>query len=170
MSSPSICIHKGKTWSFSNCNFFYLTDKKKHEIVAQNIQGQLHLDFSCQEERFYNISSWAISKIPKKSIIYIEDYAFAAKGVVFNIGECCGMLKHKLWKSNYKYGKFSPSQIKKFATGKGNANKLMMHESFLLDTQFDISSIFKCNAGDSPMSDIIDSYYIAKFAYYTVVK
>jgi Holliday junction resolvasome RuvABC endonuclease subunit len=170
MSSPSICVHRGKIWSFSNCKFYYLTDKKKHEINTPNIIGERHLDYTCQEERYDNISTWAISKIPKKSIIYLEDYAFAAKGVVFNIGECCGILKHKLWSSNYSYGTFAPSQIKKFATTKGNATKMFMHESFIEETQFDISAVINCHEGESPMSDIIDSYYIAKFAHCQFIK
>lgn len=166
MSCPSICVHKGKDWQFANCKFYYLTDKKKFEIKTDFIFGERHRDFSSQQERFHNIATWSLSKIPKKSIIYLEDYAFAAKGVVFNIGECCGTLKYNLWKSKHKFDTFAPSQIKKFATSKGNANKELMYESFVTETQFDITKVIECNVGDSPMSDIIDSYYIAKLAHY----
>ena len=166
MTCPSICVHNGlKNWSLSNCKFYFLTNKKSCIINNQIFNSDFHLDFSTQEERFNNISDWAISVIPKYSIVGLEDYAFAATGVVFNIGECTGLLKHKLWKNNYNFKTYAPSQIKKFATTKGNANKMMMYENFVSETEFDISSIIHCKEGDSPMSDIIDSYYIAKLAF-----
>jgi len=166
MSSPSVCVHIGKHWNILNCKFYYLTTRKKHFIKTDYLIGEMHSEFKTQEERFDAISDWAISKIPKNSMVYLEDYAFGATGIVFNIGECVGLLKHKLWKNNYKFEKFAPSKIKKFATGKGNANKILMQESFDYECNVKIFSELNCPAGASPLSDIIDSYYIAKLGYY----
>lgn len=165
MSSPAICIHKGKTWSFDNCTFHFLTSKKKCALSLNKFKGDLHKDYLSEEERFYNIASWTISKLPSSCIIGIEGYAYASKGVVFDIGENTGVLKHLLWMNKHKFDIYSPPTIKKFATGKGNANKMAMYDSFVSDTQFDISATIHCNEGESPMSDIVDSYYIAKYTF-----
>lgn len=166
MSSPSLCIHAGKSWNFSNCKFYFLTNKKKNCIKNAMFVGEMHQDFLSQEERFDTISNWALSIIPKNSKVFLEDYAFAAKGVVFNIGEFTGLLKHKLWKNQYNFLTFAPSTIKKFATGKGNSNKIQMYHSFQNDTKSNIEKNIMCKIGDSPMSDIIDSYYIAKKGFF----
>lgn len=167
MSNPSICIHVGNNWSFNNCKFYYLTNKKKCQLSHNFFLGEPHVDFLSQEERFNSIASWAISHIPVGAKICIEGYAFAAKGVVFNIAENTAILKHKIYTRNQNtFYTIAPSIIKKYATGKGNADKLLMYHSFVAETQFDISSIIDCNKGDSPMSDIIDSYYIAKYGFF----
>lgn len=165
MSSPSICVHCGNTWSFSNCVFYFLTPKKKCVIKYKSFFGDYQFDYSTQEERFDRIAAWSIDKIPQHSKVYIEGYAYASKGVVFHIGENTGILKHHLWSKNISFDTISPPSIKKFATGKGSANKMGMYESFITETQCDISAIIPCNVGDSPMSDIIDSYYVAKYGF-----
>ena len=167
MSSPSICVHVGKEWSFNNCKFYFLTNKKKCHFSDGRFFGSLHVDFLTQEERFDSIASWAISHIPANASVYIEGYAFAAKGVVFNIAENTGVLKHKLYNRNKtSINVVAPSTVKKYATGKGNADKMLMYHTFVDETQFDISSTIHCNEGESPMSDIVDSYYIAKYAFF----
>jgi hypothetical protein len=166
MSSPSICVHRGQDWSIDNCTFYFLTSRKKFVFPSNTFVGALHQEYTTQEERFNNIALWALANIPKSAKIGIEGYAYAAKGVVFDIGENTGILKHLLWNKKLSFEVFSPPSIKKFATGKGNANKLVMYGTFVEETQMDISAIIHCNEGDSPMSDIIDSYYIAKYMFF----
>lgn len=167
MSSPSVCVHAGDEWSFSNCKFYFLTSKKKCHLSDGRFFSSPHSDFSSQEERFDSIASWTVSNIPSGAKIYIEGYAFAAKGVVFNIAENTGVLKHKLYTRNQNtLDVVAPSMIKKYATGKGNADKMLMYHSFVNETQFDISAVIHCNEGESPMSDIVDSYFIAKYAFH----
>lgn len=165
MSSPSICVHKGDDWSLSNCKFYFLTQKKKCVIKTKMFHGDYQVEYKTQEERFAKLAAWAIDKVSLDATVYIEGYAYASKGVVFHIGENTGILKHKLWTRDISFVEVSPPSIKKFATGKGNANKLAMYESFIKETQCDISSIIDCHEGESPMSDIIDSYYVAKFGF-----
>lgn len=162
MSSPSICVHIGKTWSLENCKFYFLTSKKKHIINSNIFCGEMHKEYNSQQERFDNISEWAVSVIPRNAIVFMEGYSYASSGVVFDIAENTGLLKHKLWTLAQDPVLFSPPSIKKFASGKGNSNKLAMHEAFIAETNFPIQSHFVCNIGDSPLSDIIDSYYVAK--------
>lgn len=165
MTSPAICVHVGHSWSLKQCTFHFLTTKKKYLLSNKQYNSYYHQDFLTQEERFDNISTWALTHIPHTAEVYLEGYAFAAKGVVFDIAENTGLLKHKLHTHDIEFKTFSPPSIKKFATGKGNANKLAMCHKFVDETQCDISSIIHCNEGESPMSDIIDAYYIAKYGF-----
>lgn len=135
---------------------------------TQMFHGDYQLEFDSQESRFSQLSEWAINKIPKIAKVFIEGYAYASKGVVFHIGENTGILKHRLWLADISFQELSPPTIKKFATGKGNANKLAMYESFVDETKLDISSIIHCNEGESPMSDVIDSYYVAKYGFNSI--
>ena len=165
MSSPAICIHQGDEWSFSNCSFYYLTNKKKFALQKPPFYPELHDDYNTQEERFDNISNWVLKTIPDElnMSVFLEGYAFGAKGVVFQIGENTGVLKHKLWQAyENPLQIIQPSAIKKFATGKGNANKDLMCKAFIKETSYDLQGYFLCKIGESPMSDVVDSYYIAK--------
>ena len=88
----------------------------------------------------------------------------ASTGRVFNIAENAGLLKHYLWKNKFKYSMVPPTVIKKFATGKGNANKEKLQEQFVTDTGVNIKQMLNMTEKQwNPSSDIIDSYYIAKY-------
>lgn len=170
MSSPAICVHKshwGDPWSFSNCRFHFVTDRKKCLVRDDYFCAYSHEDYLTQEQRFDNLASWALHKIPDDAKIYIEGYAFGAKGVIFNIGENGGVLKNKIWNKypTTKINILSPSTVKKFATGKGNSDKVAMHRAFVLETGIKLENHFGVNPGDSPISDIIDAYYIAKLGF-----
>ena len=72
------------------------------------------------------------------------------------------MLKYKLYKNNIDINVVAPTAVKKYATGKGNAKKLMMYQSFIETTNMD----FKISLDDevkSPYSDVVDSYWICRF-------
>ena len=88
--------------------------------------------------------------------------------MVFEIAEYTGGLKDKFYELGIPYKKFSPLSVKQFATGKGNAEKLLMGMMFnklenkhLLDPHFQDIVDFK-----SPKADIVDSYYMADLLRY----
>jgi Holliday junction resolvasome RuvABC endonuclease subunit len=63
-----------------------------------------------------------------------------------------------------------PTQIKKFATGKGNANKELMQDSFVKETGVDMKKLLTMTEKQwNPSSDIIDAYYIAKIAHSMII-
>jgi hypothetical protein len=97
--------------------------------------------------------------------ILIEDYAFAAKGRVFNLAENCGLLKYLLYKNGYNFSTVAPSVIKKYATGKGNANKEAMWLAFFELTGIDLIDIYGPVSRRllSPVTDIIDAYYLTRW-------
>ena len=53
---------------------------------------------------------------------------------------------------------------------KGNADKDMMYEAFLKETKIDLKKIFDTDKVGNPISDIVDSYYIAKVGYKNSIK
>ena len=60
----------------------------------------------------------------KQPLIVIEGYAYGAQGrAVYNIGELGGVVRHNLWSAGHLYIDVPPTKLKKFVTGKGNANK-----------------------------------------------
>jgi len=116
--------------------------------------------------------NWIRSVADAKQV-YIEDYAFAATGRVFHIGENTGILKHFLDNESIDYTPVPPTVVKKFATGKGNADKHKMTAAFLLDYPPAVKWIplffprFKDGqlVAKSPLSDLADAYWIAKYAH-----
>lgn len=168
MTSPSLCVFNSEKFSYSKCKFYFLTDKKKLEVRTKTIEGTLFDEYASQEERFDFISEWAMSILNKclPDAVYMEDYSFASTGRVFNIAENAGLLKHKMWISNQKFYTIPPTVIKKYATGKGNANKEIMETSFINETGINIKALLGLTPSQwNPSSDIIDSYYICKYGH-----
>lgn len=169
LTSPAVTIHTGDTWSVDNCRFFYIARKDKNIIVDDQFHGMLYPGYSCDPQRYENLSSWVLDKIQKYNVerAFIEGYAFGAVGRVFQIAENAGQLKYALWKKDIPYDVYAPTEIKKHATGKGNANKEMLYDAFLAETTVDIRQRLNIiNKNDwNPLSDIVDSYYIAKIGF-----
>ena len=99
--------------------------------------------------------------------VFIEGYSFGSKGqAVFQIAENCGILKYRLQMSpTILYDTIVPSVVKKYASGKGNADKQLMYDSFKEHTKKDLMKIFDMQTLNNPVTDNVDSYYIAKVGY-----
>ena len=169
MTSPAITIHKGNVWDISNCKFFYLAHKDKLVKDTGQFLGIPYPKYTCDSHRYDNLSSWVVKMLTERDvdIAFIEGYAFGAVGRVFQIAENTGVMKYSLWKNNITPHIFAPTEIKKFATGKGNANKEKLYDAFFEETKLDIREILGItNKNDwNPLSDIVDSYYIAKLGF-----
>lgn len=164
ISSPSVCRYNGGDFRFSNCDIFFLTERKSLHNKYNNIHGEPHPIYSSQEERFDNISQWAIDKCIGSDLVVIENYSFGSTGMVFHIGENVGLLKHKLFSKKINYFSVAPTAIKKYATGKGNANKNMMINTFMDIENINIREELSLKENNiTPTSDIIDSYWICKY-------
>lgn len=171
LTCPCVAIYCGDAdkFSFEACRFFYLIDSKKYaeDFLNHQIQGDMMPLWSNDEERYNEISAWAVAILMKEEIksVTIEGYSMGSKGRVFNLAENCGVLKHKIWRAGKKIDIVPPTTVKKFATGKGNSDKDKMFEAFLLETGVDIQKIIcpdKAKVG-SPVGDIVDAYYILKY-------
>ena len=168
LTSPAVCINNEGEYMF-----YYLTSKKKYiGQMAKNIIGYEHIEYDTPIKRFSQISDWAIKTFNRLSYdlknlkVFIEGYSFGSKGqAIFQIAENCGILKYRLEQLKIQYDTVVPSVVKKGATGKGNADKDMMYESFVKETKIDLKKIFDTEKVGNPISDIADSYFIQKVGY-----
>ena len=163
-TSPSICVKVGDSW-----DIHFLTLKK---TLADEYWHQPFLFFGhslpnipVTISRYKYISSWAMDVIKSYDVnaVILEDYAYAATGRVFNIGENTGILKYRLLHKDIPFYEVPPTVIKKYATGKGNAKKEMMLSNFITTTGVNIHDVMNY-AGDNPISDIVDSFFICEYA------
>jgi len=172
LNSPAVCVSTNGGTAFSDCTFYYLTSKKKYiGQMLENIIGYEHKEYNGPIERFKNLSDWVLHildtlhKKQEDKIIFIEGYSYGSKGqAIFQIAENGGILKYRLQK-RYKCKTIVPSVIKKFATGKGNADKEMMYEVFKKTQGTDLMKVFDSEKLNNPITDIIDSYYIMRAGY-----
>lgn len=166
MSSPCVCVHWGGDFKYENCKFYYLTNNKKFDIDRTGIQGDLHRDYLSNQQRYDDIAKWAMDKIPEGAAVYMEGYSMGSTGMVFNIAENAGWLKGLMYRRKLDYTIVAPTVIKKFATGKGNANKEKLQESFIEETGVDLKRVLDMTDKQwNPSSDIIDAYYICKYGH-----
>jgi len=177
ITCPCICVLRD---TFKLSHFKFIADSSTpFDFMSDTwIRPSRHLLYKSAEERYDNISNTLIQFITDysyhyepntKPTIYLEDYSLGSKGRVFNIAEATGLFKHKVHQKGWLLNTIPPTVIKKFATDKGNADKQMMYDAFLKQNNPDINKIFypKRTKISSPISDIIDSYFIAKYGQYT---
>ena len=171
LRGPAICLFKpeqGKSFCYANCSFYFLPDNKRQsEIINTRIFGERLTDWTSEEQRYESIADWAIDIVMGATHVALEGYAFGAHGRVFQIAENTGILKYKLYQLGIPVTIIAPSEVKKFATGKGNCDKDVMYSAWIVDTGIDLKSILtpKKQESVSPVSDIVDSYYICKKLY-----
>ena len=177
LTSPAICIWKepddNRQFNFNMCDVYYLETAQRlkraeHEIL--NLHTEIYPEWKTEEQRHDLLSDWAMSKISGCQV-FIEGYAFATSGKshVRSVAENSGLLKHKMYKIKQPFTSVPPSVIKKYATGKGNANKDLMYDAFSKEsnTPPDLQKILrpKSNKLTNPTTDIVDSYWICKYGY-----
>jgi Holliday junction resolvasome RuvABC endonuclease subunit len=93
----------------------------------------------------------------KVKMIGIESISFGSKGRVVNLAMQNGFYYYTLLQQGYNVIKFTPSTIKKFATGNGRASK----EDMINNTPKEILEDFKL-ISPKKLDDLVDSYAIAK--------
>jgi Holliday junction resolvasome RuvABC endonuclease subunit len=167
LSSPAICVSNGAlqpSTDFEKTSISYLTQGRKFEGRLFNMTGLPMPAYSSQQERYELIADWAIERVSGCSLVVLEDYSFGSTGRVFHIAENAGLLKYKMYKKGLPFVTIAPTIIKKFATGKGNANKELLNETFISETKLDIKSMLdQTDKQWNPSSDIIDAYYMCRY-------
>jgi hypothetical protein len=164
ITCPCLCLFdERKSFKFDNCFFYYLTNTKKYaDKIAPNITGESFQEYVQDVDRFDTISEWATNLCIGAADVGMEGYAYGAKGRVFNLAENMGLLKYKLYKHAIPVTIVEPAKVKKCATGKGNADKHVMYETFSKETNTDLKSMFNQKTLSNPVTDVIDSYYVLK--------
>lgn len=167
ITSPSVCILEDG--ELKELHFFRHSDKQK-KLLLMSFPVPLvvheYPQWNHQYERFELLTEAVVAIVQDCSEISIEGYAYGATGMVFDIAECTGLFKYKMWGRNNECKVLTPSAIKKQATGKGNAKKIDMYKAFVDTTGLDLAQIFGLTVKEknvpSPLSDIADAYWVAK--------
>lgn len=168
LSCPAITIHEGSSWSVENCTFHYLTKIKKYQGAFPPLFGHIYDEYLFEMDRYSMLFGFVLNVLSeyKNVELSLEGYSYRSVGKVFEIGEATGILKWNLHERKIKPNVIAPTSIKKFATGKGNAQKDLMYKYFLKDTQFDLCKhLGSTDHTKSPISDIVDSYFICKYGF-----
>jgi hypothetical protein len=173
MTCPCLCFMNPE-WpaDFAHAGFMYLSAKpgeqKSWEVGAAAMIGKPIPEYTNDTERFVNIATQLL--VPfitagEEVRFFVEGYSMGSKGKVFNIAEHAGMLKYFLWLNKVPFEIVPPTVLKKFATGKGNADKQKMCTHFACESGVDLMAhMFPDRTGvSSPVTDIVDSYYLARF-------
>lgn len=176
--SPAICIYNyeniDEEWNWRNCDFYFFSKKVKELTIFSRFPGLYAYPLLPRTEDikfFGDLGWWTIIQIgamgSEHKKVFMEDYSYSASGKITKLAECTGILKHQLYKKGYDYTLISPQDIKKCATGKGNASKEGMMEAWNVDTEnFNLKELLiESPKSLSPSSDIIDSYFITKFGF-----
>ena len=176
LTSPAICVWKAeddRLFDFDSCDLYYLETAqrlKRANIGILNLHPEPYPDWETEEQRHDLLSDWAMSCI-QGCEVFIEGYAFATSGKshVRSVAENTGLLKHKMYKAKQAFTSIPPSVIKKYATGKGNANKDLMYDAFSKEcvTPVDLQKTLrpKSTKLTNPTTDIVDSYWICKYGW-----
>ena len=171
ITCPSICVYNidSGPWSFEKVSFYFNQDSitkkeqsRRKTLELPNIFWSERFLTSSDEQRYYYLADWALSICLESNIdiAILEAYALGAKGRVFNIAEATGLLKHYLFRNGIQIVTYPPTENKKSFSGKGNANKQLMIESFNQKNSINIAEHFGYDFlfTGSPISDIVDSY------------
>lgn len=178
LTCPAICIYNTKdgTFSFNNTKAFFRSNLTRFEMFKEgNLTGENHNPWKTDIERYDDISNWALSTLQKHKVkkVFLEGYSFGSTGKVFNIAENTAILKYNLWEEYIDIDIIAPTQIKKFASGSGNASKEKMYEAFVEEHgDLDLRSKLTPRSTNviSPVNDIVDAYYILKYGIYNEKK
>ena len=136
ITSPAMCFG-GLGSSFEDLRFIGFTRPMKKAFYPESFENvTLHeypQAWSSNEHRYDIVSdlllgslSDSLTGLRSYDIVCFEGYAYAANGNVFDIAEATSVMKMKLYRNGNVVNTAAPSEVKKHATGKGNANKLMM--------------------------------------------
>jgi len=147
----------------------FTSSKRFAASGAVNVIYYNNKDFNHQYNKivFMNeeFEKWADFDNIKYDYGFIEDYAFAAVGQVFSIAESTGLIKRLLFNNSIPFRLYSVPSIKKFFSGKGNADKIKMEIAYnnnkslyKPDLRF-LPSVVDKKSGN-PIDNIIDAFAI----------
>jgi len=166
MSCPAVC-------AYSETPQFWMAHARDYPplpalttVVISSTEMMIRAEFLAQ-----SVITW-LAQWPDIRTVALENYAFSATGRVFHIGEHTGILKYLLHQQHYTITTVAPTAVKKFATGKGNADKKRMTHAFL--EQYPLANAWTpvffprtaktASFAKSPLADIADAYWIARHA------
>ncbi len=172
LSCPGICVYDSKLGDFKLTNtycYFRSNIQRFNKFSKDKIFGENHNPWKIEQYRYDDIATWALEILVDKHKVekaFLEGYSYGSTGKVFHIAENTGILKDRMWDEEVEFEIVPPTTIKKFATGKGNASKEKMYETFMKENpSFDLRASLTPRSSNviSPVSDIVDAYFITKY-------
>ena len=180
INGPAVCVHEGDEWSIDNCTIHFMSTVKKHcvEFFNGQVKGT-YLSTKTEKDmypqkRYLVRARWVydilgrLRYLPLFTYHAIEGYSLNSKGKIDSIIENASTLKTYLYLGDStELTMYPPTTIKKFASGKGNADKEKMILQFIKETGWDIHDIMTPDVkfGSGPVEDIVDSYFVAKMKF-----
>jgi hypothetical protein len=171
MNSPGVCIAGGLHAGYPHTLFGFVNSYTGNPRYVEgafefNIRGNIEV-YKHQIDRFDKLAKLVMFAISGceciDPIVYIEGYSMGSKGQVFHIAENTAILKHYFHRTGIEVIEVAPTTLKKFATGKGNATKDLMYETFVRDTGIDLrTKLTPTRKLGSPVSDLVDAYWISE--------
>lgn len=173
ITSPAMCFG-GLGSDFEDLRFFAFTRTMKKAFYPKSFENVTLIEYpewSSSEERYEKISDILLSGVTDPltglksyDIVAFEGYAYGGSGNVFDIAEATSVMKMKFYRNGNLITTHAPTEIKKYATGKGNANKIAMLDAFIEKTgKLEWKERFGMTKPDkipSPLSDLVDAYWV----------
>ena len=97
-----------------------ILDESGNVLTEKEITSKIKTD----PKRMIDLTEQVLNHLKKGDVIAIEGFSYGSrgKGMAFQFGYGYSV-QIELYKNDFKYLIVTPSQVKKFATGKGNASK-----------------------------------------------
>lgn len=166
INSPAICMSTSE--HIEDCHFYAFASNKKQESISHsqvNLTKRIKKFDNRIDKYIYNAET-TIKILLDNNInhVSIEGYSYnSISSSTIQIAENGGILRYYLNKNNISWTEYAPTEIKKFASGRGNAKKDLMYHSWISVGGLDLSTILDTeNLDSNPLSDIVDSYFIMK--------
>lgn len=162
-TSPAVTIDNN-----GDLTFIAFKQKKKQESFHSSLVLLDYPEYTTDIDRYDRITELLCGYLQDADVINLEGYSYgSAVGQVFNIAEATGILKYKLTQRGKQYNTVAPSELKKWATGKGNSKKRAMVDE-AKKKGIDLYPFFDLidDGGEKiikPIDDIIDSYWLSQF-------
>lgn len=88
------------------------------DVIKTNLKGMARLDHIEHE------IAWVVGDADcHVDLVVLEGYAFGRPNQAAHLGELGGVIRHSLWAAGIPYVDVPPANVKKYATGRGNAPK-----------------------------------------------
>jgi len=160
-NSPGVVIFElDKNFDVESYEYIGFSSVKKIAISDNNILYYKKNQFNNDYDQYIWMRDSIMDKLSNVDFVAFEGYAFGASGKVFDIAETTAIMKVKLYEDGIPFRVYEPTVVKMFATGKGNAGKVEMHQAY--EKICDPIGLYQLPELKSPREDLIDAYYIGK--------